>query len=170
MAPPPRSCRSPVILQGMGAGEEPTFLSCRLATICTTQIKVSLSDNAYRASDVLFPGTSPSKAEAAWKCWSYPLCFLAARRNPSPTVEHGASSRLTGSDPATPAFGELLPGAAPGQKRGAGSLTRAAKAAGSRAQRSAVVPQARSAGSALKALLAAGGTGSRRGASGSGAG
>lgn len=40
VAPPPRSCSSPVILQGAGElGEEPTFLSCRLAAICTTQIK-----------------------------------------------------------------------------------------------------------------------------------
>lgn len=127
----------------------------------------------------LSPGTSPSKRKPRLLGSAGSPPYASSRPTPRSTQEpisnSGVWSKLPiqGPDPATPAFGELLPGAAPGQKRGAGSLTRAAKAA--REPRHSA-RQGRPAGAqrGLSAQSAAGcqpgGTGSRRGASGSGQG
>ena len=124
----------------------------------------------------LSPGTSPSKRKPRLLGSAGSPPYASPRRTPRRTQEppsnSGAWSKLPiqGPDPATPALEEWLPGAAPGQKRGAGSLTRAAKAA--REPRHSA-RQGRPAGAqrGLSAQSAAGcqpgGTGSRRGASGS---
>ena len=85
-----------------------------------------------------------------------PAQLLAARRNPSPTVEYGASSRYRVPTPRPPPSGSYSQGPRRDKSVGRAHSPAQRRQPGSRGTAlGRVVPQARSAGSVLKALLAA---------------